>query len=213
VTERDDTARVYARAGFGSPVARGARPAVVVVDLSRGFTEERFPTGSDLAAAVAATRRVLEAARAAGAPVVFTTIAFAPGDGERVAWIRKVPGLSVLAEGSEAVELDPRLERRADELLLAKKGASAFFGTGLAGRLRSLGVDTAVVCGATTSGCVRATVVDAVQHDFPTLVVREAVGDRAQAPHEANLFDMDAKYADVVALDEALAYLTNSGRR
>jgi nicotinamidase-related amidase len=94
--------------------------------------------------------------------------------------------------------------------VLVKKGASAFFGTDLAQRLRALAVDTVVICGATTSGCVRASVVDAVQHGFPTLVVREAVGDRARAPHDANLFDIEQKYGDVISVDDAVAYLAAS---
>ena len=202
------TEAIYARAGFGATVERGARPALLVVDLSRGFTEPQFPTGSDLSAEVAATRSLLEAARSSGAPVLFTTIAYEPGDETRLAWLRKAPGLAVLATGSELVEIDPRIAPAASEPVLVKKGASAFFGTDLAERLRALGVDTLVVCGATTSGCVRASVVDAVQNDFPTLVVREAVGDRAREPHDANLFDIAAKYGDVITLADAAAYLS-----
>ena len=204
--------QIYARAGFGGAVERGDRPAVVVVDLSRGFTEASYPTGSDLSAEVAATCRILEAARARGVPVVFTTIAYEPGD-ETLAWLRKAPGLAILAADSELVEIDPRLEPAAGEPILVKKGASAFFGTDLAERLRELGVDTVVVCGATTSGCVRASVVDSVQYGFPTLVVREAVGDRAQAPHDANLFDIDAKYGDVIPVGDAVAYLSAVSER
>jgi nicotinamidase-related amidase len=198
--------RIYDRAGFGAPIERGSRPAVVVVDLSRGFTEPQFATGSDLTAEVGATRRVLDAARAARVPVLFTTIAFEPG--ERTAWLAKAPGLAVLGAGSELVEIDARLEPGEGEPVLVKKGASAFFGTDLAERLRDLRVDTVVICGATTSGCVRASVVDSVQNDFPTLVVREAVGDRARPPHDANLFDIDQKYGDVISLDDAVAYLS-----
>jgi nicotinamidase-related amidase len=202
----DDVESIYERAGFGARIDRGTRPAVVVVDLSRGFTDPRFPTGSELSAEVAATRQVLDAARASGTPVLFTTIAF--DEGEETAWLRKAPGLAVLATGSELVELDPRLEPRDGEPVIVKKGASAFFGTDLAGRLRDLEVDTVVICGATTSGCVRASVVDSVQSDFPTLVVREAVGDRARAPHDANLFDIEQKYGDVISVDDAVAYLS-----
>jgi len=209
VPDKHDEAvgRIYERAGFGAAVERGRRPAVVVVDLSRGFTEARFPTGSDLSAEVAATTRVLTAARGARVPVVFTTIAYEPGD-EELAWVRKAPGLAVLAAGSELVDIDPRLAPRSGEPILVKKGASAFFGTDLADRLHAQGIDTVVVCGATTSGCVRASVVDAVQHGFPVLVVREAVGDRAKGPHDANLFDIEQKYGDVVSVDDAASYLS-----
>lgn len=205
-----ETERTYERAGFGATVVRGRRPAVVVVDLSRGFTEPGFPSGSDLTAQVAATARLLELAGELDLPTVLTTIAYdeTEAEGRAVRWLDKAPGMRALREGSEAVDIDPRLPRRAGDQLLVKKTASAFFGTGLAATLTARGVDTVIVCGATTSGCVRATVVDAVAHGFSVLVPRECVGDRAQGPHEANLFDMDQKYADVVSVDEVLEYLT-----
>jgi N-formylmaleamate deformylase len=180
----------------------------VVVDLSRGFTEEAWPTGADLSEVVAATDTLLAAAHASGAPVVFTTIAYDQADVDGAcAWLRKAPGLAVLREGSELVEIDPRLRRRAEDPLVVKKGASAFFGTALAATLVALGADSVVICGATTSGCVRASCVDAIQYGFPVLVARECVGDRAEGPHEANLYDIDAKYGDVVSLDEAIEHL------
>ncbi|MGG2464699.1 isochorismatase family protein [Streptomyces sp. RGM 3693] len=203
------TDRTYERAGFGAPVRRGRRPALIVVDLTRGFTEDRFPTGADLSGVVGATARLIEAGRPAGVPVVFTALAYAPAEvsGGHLAWLRKAPGLGALLEGSEAVAVDPRLPRRETDPLVVKKGASAFFGTSLAATLTSLGCDTAVVCGATTSGCVRATAVDAVQSGFPVLVPRECVGDRAVGPHDAALFDIQAKYGDVIALEDAVGYL------
>ncbi|MFL4492301.1 isochorismatase family protein [Streptomyces sp. VTCC 41912] len=208
------TDRTYERAGFGAPVRRGRRPALVVVDLTRGFTEDRFPTGADLSDVVGATGQLIEAARPAGVPVVFTAIAYAPAEvsGGHVTWLRKAPGLGALLEGSEAVAVDPRLPRRESDALVLKKGASAFFGTSLAATLTGLGCDTAVVCGATTSGCVRATAVDAVQSGFPVLVPRECVGDRAAGPHAAALFDIQAKYGDVVTLADAVGYLAESVR-
>jgi nicotinamidase-related amidase len=202
----DNIDSLYERAGFGARVERGRSPAVVVVDLSRGFTDPRCPLGSELSSEVAATRQLLDAARAADAPIFFTTIAFE--EGEQSAWLSKAPGLAVLAAGSQLIEIDPRLEPRDGEPIIFKKGASAFFGTDLAERLHELGVDTVVICGATTSGCVRASVVDSVQHDFPTLVVREAVGDRAQPPGDAALFDIEQKYGDVISVDDAVAYLS-----
>jgi nicotinamidase-related amidase len=204
--ERTD--ETYGRAGFGAEVPRGPRPAVVVVDLSRGFTEPQFATGADLSAVVAATARVIEAARRIDAPVIFTTIAYDAADvAGACGWLTKAPGLAILREGSELVEIDPRLPRRKDDALVAKKGASAFFGTHLASLLASLRIDTVVLCGATTSGCIRASAVDAIQAGFPVVVPRECVGDRAAGPHEANLFDIQAKYGDVVAVDDVLAYL------
>ena len=127
-----------------------------------------------------------------------------------------MPALGDLQLGGRWVEIDPRLEPRDDETVIVKKGASAFFGTNLASILVSQGVDSVILCGATTSGCVRATAIDLLQYGWPTIVPRECVGDRAQAPHEANLFDIQAKYADVVSLDEALAYVESvpgNGRR
>jgi nicotinamidase-related amidase len=203
------TEHTYERAGFGARVTRGTRPAIVVVDLSRGFTEARWPTGADLTDVVAATARLVAAARRIDAPVIYTTIAYDPAeaDGSAYAWLNKAPGLRVLRAGSELVEIDPRLPREPRDPVVVKRGASAFFGTHLAATLTSLGADTVVVCGATTSGCVRASVVDAVQSGFPVLVPRECCGDRAEGPHEANLFDIDAKYGDVLALDDVVAYL------
>lgn len=197
----------YRRAGFGRRVTRGTRPAVVVVDFSRGFTDPACPTGADMTDAVTATARLLTEARARGVPIAFTTIAFGEAEAATLAWPRKATGMAALVAGSAWVELDARLGRRPGELLVTKTGASAFFGTPLTAFLASARVDTVIVAGATTSGCVRATVVDAVQYGYPVLVPRECVADRAAGPHEANLFDIDQKYGDVVALDDVLGYL------
>ena len=209
----DEQARdVYERARLGQSVRLGQRPAVLVVDLSCGFTDPDCALGSDLSAQVEATKRLLVAARGKGLPVVFTTIGFEPSLKDGGLWLQKAPALAELQLGGRWVEIDPRLERREDETVIVKKGASAFFGTNLASVLISQGVDSVILCGATTSGCIRASAVDLLQYGFPTLVPRECVGDRAQAPHEANLFDIQAKYADVVSVDEALAYVESVGR-
>jgi nicotinamidase-related amidase len=204
--QTDDT---YERAGFGAAVRRGQRPAIVVVDLSRGFTQDTYPSGADLSDVVAATGALIENGRAAGVPVIFTTIAYTPAeaDGTAVTWLHKAPGMRSMREGSDAVAIDERLPRRPEDVLVVKKGASAFFGTSLAATLTGARCDTVLVCGATTSGCVRATVVDAVQSGFSVLVPRECVGDRAQGPHDANLFDIQAKYGDVISVAEAIDYL------
>jgi maleamate amidohydrolase len=204
----DEQAReVYARARLGESVTLGSRPAVLVVDFSCGFTDPGSTLGSDLTAEVEATRRLLDAARAKGLPVVFTTIGFDPSLKDGGLWLQKVPSLGELQLGGRWVEIDPRLDPRSDETVIVKKGASGFFGTNLASVLVSQGVDSVVLCGATTSGCVRATAIDLLQYGWPTIVPRECVGDRARAPHEANLFDIQAKYADVVSLEDALAYI------
>jgi len=204
----DDAAReVYAKAGLGQAVTLGERPAVLVIDFSCGFTDPGCPLGSDLTPQVEATRRLLDAAREKGVPVVFTTIAFEPSLKDGGLWMQKVPALAVLQLGGAWAAIDPRLDPQDDETVIVKKGASGFFGTNLASVLVSQGVDTVILCGATTSGCIRATAIDLLQYGWPTIVPRECVGDRAQAPHEANLFDIQAKYADLVSVDDALAYL------
>jgi nicotinamidase-related amidase len=205
----DRTEATYRAAGFGARVPRGARPGLLVVDLTRGFTEPGFATGADLTATVEATNALLAAARPRSVPVIFTAIAYSEAEVNRssVAWLAKAHGLRGLVEGTAAVELDPRLERSPDDLVVVKRGASAFFGTHVAAALAALRVDTLVVCGATTSGCVRATAVDAVQHGFHVLVPEQAVGDRADGPHAANLYDINEKYGDVVHLDDAVEYL------
>jgi len=203
----EEARRVYAAARLGEAVTMGESPAVLVVDFSCGFTDPECPLGSELSAEVEATRRLLDAARAKGLPVIFTTIGFERSLKDGGLWLQKAPALADLQVGGRWVEIDPRLERREDETIVLKKGASAFFGTNLAAILVSEGIDSVVLCGATTSGCVRATAVDLLQYGFPTLVPRECVGDRAHAPHEANLFDIQAKYADVVSLEDALAYV------
>ena len=192
----------HGRAGFGG------RPALIVVDMSVGFTDEASPLHCDLESVVAAIGRLAESCRAAGLPVVYTTVAYGEADRETAAvFIEKVPALLVLEPGSQWVEIDPRIAPAEGEPVLSKYFASAFFGTTLASLLASAGCDTVVVTGASTSGCVRATALDALQHGYRVVVPREAVGDRNPAAHEANLYDLDTKYADVVALDEVLAYV------
>jgi maleamate amidohydrolase len=208
----EEARRVYSEARLGQAVTMGERPAVLVVDFSCGFTDPECALGSELTAEVEATRRLLDAARARGVPVIFTTIGYEPSLKDGGLWLQKVPTLGDLQVGGRWVEIDPRLEPREDETIVLKKGASAFFGTNLAAILVSQRIDSVVLCGATTSGCIRATAIDLLQYGFPTLVPRECVGDRARAPHEANLFDIQAKYADVVSLDDALSYVESVGK-
>lgn len=197
----------YDGTALGGTVGLGARPAVVVVDLVNGFTNPSSPLGTDLDVVVSENIKLLPVARSLGLPVVFTTIAFAPDGVEGRVWRAKMPALDSLLEGSEVVAIDARLGRRADEPLVVKRTASAFGGTGLAALLVSLGADSLIVTGATTSGCVRATVVDACMAGYRTVVPAECVGDRHAGAHTANLFDMQAKYADVLPLAEVLARL------
>ncbi|WAP54768.1 isochorismatase family protein [Streptomyces sp. S465] len=186
----------------------GRWPGVVVVDLINGFTDPASPPGSDLDAVVDRTAQLLDRAREAGLPVFFTTISYERRDLDELVWLRKMPALRVLTAGSRWVEVDERITPREGEPVIVKKAASAFHGTDLAQQLAAAGVDTVIVCGATTSGCVRATVIDACAENHVVLVPRECVGDRAEGPHEANMFDIDAKYADVLGLDEVLQHLS-----
>ena len=204
----DEAAReVYQRAGLGQNVTLGTRPGVLVVDFSCGFTDPECTLGADLTAEVRATRSLLDAARAKGLPVIFTTIGFEPSLKDGGLWLQKVPALGDLQLGGHWVEIDPRLDPREGETVVVKKGASAFFGTNLVTILNGEGIDTLILCGATTSGCVRATAIDLLQNGWPAIVPRECVGDRAPGPHEASLFDMDAKYADVVGAADVLRYI------
>jgi maleamate amidohydrolase len=193
--------------GIGSRVGFGRRPALLAVDFITGFTDLRSPLAGNLDAQLAATVRLLEPARAAGIPVIFSTVSYDAELQEAGIWVRKIPATTWLVEGSEWVQVDERLDQRPNETTLVKKYASCFFGTDLAARLVSRRVDTLIITGCTTSGCVRATAVDACSYGFHTVVVEEAVGDRAALPHAASLFDIDAKYGDVVGLEETLTYL------
>lgn len=198
-------------AGFGVRQGGGSRPALVVVDMSVGFTSPESPLHCELDEAVAAIEKLLAAARGAGAPVVFTTVSY--GEGEKAAakaFIDKVPALLALAAGGPFVEIDPRLVPLPHEPVLVKLFASAFFGTALQSLLVSHECDSVVVTGASTSGCVRATAVDVLQHGYRLVVPREAVGDRNPAAHDQALYDIDAKYGDVVPLEDAIAVLEGS---
>lgn len=197
----------FRRRGLGAAVGFGARPAVIVVDFSQGFTDPNSPLGSEYARELQATRTLLDGMRARSLPVAFTTVSYPDPPHAAQHFLDKVPSLALLRDGSPWAELDERLGRRDAEPVWVKLFASSFFGPPLHHWLQQQGADTLIVCGATTSGCVRATVVDGLQHGYRVIVPRECVGDRASGPHEASLFDMNAKYADVLGLDEVLARL------
>lgn len=196
--------------GFGLKIGYGEQPALIIIDLVQGFTNPDLPLGADLSSQLAESRRLLDAARSAKIPVYFTTVAYEERDlRDAGIWAKKMAGIMTLQAGMSEVEVDPSLERVPGEPLISKKYASAFFGTDLLSRLNSLRVDTLIIAGCTTSGCVRATAVDAVQNGFRPIVVQEAVGDRSQPAHEQSLFDLNAKYADVVGVEDALGYLSS----
>lgn len=190
--------------GFAGRVGFGRRPAVLVVDFIVGFTDTRSPLAGELDAEVAAARQVLDAARDRSLPVFLSTVTYDPALEQAGVWGEKIPSNSWLVEGSEWVQFDERLGQAATDSVLVKRYASCFFGTDLTSRLVSQGVDTLVICGCTTSGCVRASAVDACSIGLRPIVVRDAVGDRVPLSHLISLFDIDLKYGDVVALDEAL---------
>lgn len=198
--------------GLAGRVGIGTRPALVVVDLISGFTDPRSPLAGDLDVQIEATIRLLASARATDLPVFFTTVAYRPDLSDAGIWIDKIPSNRILVEGSRWVNIDQRLGQLPSEPTLVKKYASCFFGTDLLTRLIARSVDTVVLVGCTTSGCVRATAVDACSYGFRTIVAEEAVGDRADLPHLAALFDIDAKYGDVMPVADVVAHIEECGQ-
>jgi maleamate amidohydrolase len=206
-TPTSSDAEFFAQRGFGQKLGFGLRPALLIVDMVKAFTNPEMPLGANLDSQIEAIQRLLRSAHDQQVPVIFSTVAY-EDENLRDAGIfgRKQKGSATLRAGTESVRVDPRLDFRACDSLLVKKYASCFFGTDLVSRLLTRQVDTLVITGCTTSGCVRASAVDACQIGFRPMVVREAVGDRSQSAHEQSLFDLNAKYADVVSLEETLQY-------
>jgi nicotinamidase-related amidase len=186
----------------------GARPALLIVDMINSFTDPECPLGSEAGDVVEANRQLLHAFREKSLPVVFTTVVYHDASQARV-FRDRIPALDVLEPGTRWVQVDSRLEPAESEPVIEKQWASGFFKTGLDDYLRAAGVDSLVVTGLTTSGCVRATAVDGLQHDFKVVIPAEAVGDRNPEAHRANLFDLNAKYADVLDLEQVLRLIEN----
>jgi maleamate amidohydrolase len=203
----NDENDVYQKQNFGNVSGIGKRCALILVDFVNGFVDAEQFGGPHIAAAVEATIPLLAAFRQAGLPVVHTRVVFADDGANKNVFCIKVPPLLQLTEHAHGSQTVPQLTHITGELVLRKTSASAFFSTGLSEWLHLRGVDTAVIVGCTTSGCVRATVVDAMQFNFSTIVIEDCVGDRAMGPHEANLFDMRQKYADVMKRDVFLKSL------
>lgn len=197
----------YLQAGFSQRLGFGASPALLMIDFSRAYFERGSPLFADTEPTRLTAIRVLEAARAAGIPVLHTRVEIDPSGVDAGVFWRKVGALKVFCPGSPLAEFVDGLEPRAGEIVVTKQYASAFFGTSLAATLTFLKVDTVVIAGVSTSGCVRASAVDAMQHGFVPVVLADAVGDRAPGPHHANLFDLQAKYADVIGSAEFLGHL------
>jgi maleamate amidohydrolase len=212
VTSGKEDEEFFRQRGFGIRIGFGERPALIVIDMLKGFTDPAMPLGANLDHEIEAQKPLLEVAHARDIPIIFSTVIYHEADIKDAGlWGIKMKGSLTLTAGSEAVKIDPRLDMRQSDSLLVKKYASCFFGTDLISRLMNQRIDTLIITGCTTSGCVRATAVDAVQNGFRPMVVREAVGDRSAAAHEQSLFDLNAKYADVVSLDETLQYLKTVG--
>ena len=199
----------YTRAGFHHRIGFGRRPALVLIDFVMAYYTEGSPlfAGEGVQTALASALRVLAAARRAGIPRIFTNVVVQAGTLDGGIFYRKAPATKCFSIGNPLGAWPPGIDPQPGELVISKQYPSAFFGTSLASTLTAAGVDTLILTGITTSGCVRATCVDTMSHGFIPIVVREGVGDRAQAPHEANLFDMSAKYADVLPETEVIDYL------
>lgn len=198
--------------GIGCRVGWGSSPVLLVVDLQLGFTDPACPLGVSQEAVVESSSRLAVAARSADVPVIYTVVSYKPDMSDAGIWPRKLPAQRFLVEDTRWVELDEGLGRHPTDRVVVKHHASGFFGTTLHSELTEMGVDTLVVCGCTTSGCVRASVVDACGLGYHTIVVRDAVGDRDPLVHEVSLFDIDTKYGDVVGEAEAVARMVGTGR-
>lgn len=201
---------VYRRQNIGNPSGFGSAPALLVVDFVNGFNDPALFGGGNIPQAIERTALLLAAARSAKIPVAFTRVVYAEDGSDASVFCLKLPGLLGLTEHAPASQVVDALKPQAGEYVVRKTQPSAFFGTGLVGWLAKKQVDTLLVTGCTTSGCVRASVIDAMSHNFRTVVVSDCVGDRAMAPHEANLFDMEQKYADLMTCDEVVARLQSA---
>jgi maleamate amidohydrolase len=201
----DDT-RIYRQQGFAQSAGWGKSPGLLIVDFVVGFTDPAHFGGGNIGPAIEQTIIMLAHARALGWPVAHTRVVYADDGSDAGAFTHKVPSLLKLTETSELSQIVDELRPATGEFVIRKRQASAFFGSELAGWLHHRGVDTLLVAGCTTSGCIRASVVDAVSHNFRTIVLTDCVGDRAIGPHEANLFDMGQKYADLRTRDEVMRH-------
>ncbi|BEL70550.1 MULTISPECIES: N-carbamoylsarcosine amidohydrolase [Serratia] len=205
----NDTLSDNYRGVWGQRIGFGRRPALLAIDFMQAYTTEGAPLfAPGVVSAVEESRELLACARRTGIPVIHTHIRYHAGHfADGGLWVKKAPVMKDMVAGNPLAAFCPAIAPLADEVVLSKQYASAFFGTALAPLLVAQGIDTLLMIGCSTSGCIRASAVDAVQHGFRAMVVRECVGDRHPGPHEANLFDIDSKYGDVVHKREALDYL------
>lgn len=195
------------RGAFDGALGFGKSPALILIDFVEAYFDETSPLYAGVETALASALRVRDAARAAGIPVIYTNVVYQAGGADGGMFYRKVPALKVFERGSPLGDWPDGLVPDPGEIVISKQYASAFFGTSLAATLSANGIDTLIITGVTTSGCIRATCIDTVSSGFIPIIVREAVGDRHAGPHEANLFDMNAKYGDVVEEARVAEYL------
>jgi maleamate amidohydrolase len=207
MNDQSDLTRNY-RGVFDGRMGFGRAPALIVVDFIRAYTEPGSPLyAPGVVEAVKATVPLLEIARQTGVPVIYTRVVYHPSGADGGLFVRKVPALRRMVEGEPLAEIVPELPPGPDDVIINKQYASSFFGTSLAPMLTARGIDTLIITGCSTSGCVRATAVDAMQYGFRPIVPRECVGDRHDGPHQANLFDINAKYGDVLPLEDVIGWL------
>jgi nicotinamidase-related amidase len=202
-----ESMEMYKQRGFSQRVGFGKSPAIIVVDFINAFTDDSYKLGGNYDQQIERLIPLLEKGREKKAPIIYTTTAYHPSFKDGGVFIKKVPALKELVLGTPAVEVDARIEPQKEDYLITKKYASSFFGTSLSSLLTSLEVDTLIITGCTTSGCIRATVIDANQNGYRPIIPMECTGDRTNLLHENNLFDMDAKYGDVTETSSVIDYL------
>ncbi len=198
---------IYQRQGYGGTSGFGSRPAVIVVDFVNGFADPEQFGGGNIGEAIDNTARLLPAARKANVPIAFTRVVYADDGSDVGVFCLKAPKLANLTENAFSSQIVEALSPESSDLVVRKNQPSAFFGTGLTAWLIGRKIDTVIITGCTTSGCVRASVVDSMSYNFRTIVASDCVGDRALAPHQANLFDMEQKYADLLTYEEIIALI------
>jgi nicotinamidase-related amidase len=202
-----ETRAFYERIGLNVRIGYGQNPAVLVVDMQVGLNDPSYRAGADQTAAVEAIRELLPHARARNVLVVYARTGYLPDGSDGGMFMKKIPILIDLQLDDRSYEIDPRIAPEEGDVVIGKKYASPFFETSLPSLLVTQGIDTILLTGCSTSGCIRAAAVDGVSHGYRMILPLECVSDRAEAPHRANLFDIDAKYGDVVPLAEVIDYL------
>jgi maleamate amidohydrolase len=205
-----DLTEDYSAAGFGGRLDFGQHPALVIVDVCNAYLDPKSPLYAGVEDAFASNIRLVDAARATGVPVIFTRVSYSAGGSDGGLFYKKIPALNAFLPGNPLGNFPVGFGPRDDEIVVTKQYASAFFGTSLAPTLNAMRIDCLLITGFSTSGCVRATALDALQNGFAPFVVRDACGDRAPEPHESNLFDLQAKYAEVIDEAEALKRIKGS---